>query len=113
MCCEICAGRRFYRDPLIRAHTRLGGPILLVWDSLRAHLMPPMQEFIEANKDWLTVFQLPSCAPDLNPQEGIWSLVKRSLKQIRYRPRLVDGCLAVTGLGTGACPAGRPADLRG
>lgn len=69
-----------------------------MWDNLRAHLMPPTQEFTEANKDRLTVSQLPSCAPDLNPQEGIWSLVKRSLKQIQCRPRLVDGCLAVTGL---------------
>ncbi|MET7674510.1 hypothetical protein ABZX94_06745 [Streptomyces seoulensis] len=52
----------------------------------------------------------------MNPQEGIWSLVKRDignlaaadlgqitravkrrLKQIQYRPDLVDGCLAGTG----------------
>ncbi|MFE2409967.1 transposase [Kitasatospora sp. NPDC059408] len=46
-----------YRDLLIRAHIQLGGPIVLVWDNLRAHLMPPMREFIEASKDWLTVFQ--------------------------------------------------------
>jgi DDE superfamily endonuclease len=35
--------------------------------------------FIEANAEWLTVFQLPAYAPDLNPQEGIWSLVKREI----------------------------------
>ncbi|MFG2695902.1 hypothetical protein [Kitasatospora sp. NPDC048407] len=53
----------------------------------------------------------------MNPQEGIWSLVKRGignlaaadlgqitravkrgLKQIQYRSDLVDGCLAGTGL---------------
>nr|WP_308307422.1 transposase [Streptomyces sp. ISL-10] len=34
---------------------------------------------MEANGDWLTVFQLPTYAPDLNPQEGIWSLVKRDI----------------------------------
>ncbi|WP_406141467.1 hypothetical protein OH828_37160 [Streptomyces anulatus] len=53
----------------------------------------------------------------MNPQEGIWSLVKRDnanlaaadlrqitravkrrLKQIQYRPDLVDGCLAGIGL---------------
>jgi transposase len=59
------------------------------------------------------VFQLPPYAPDLNPTEGIWSLlergvlanlahlvrvVKRGLKQIQYRPHLIDGCLAETGL---------------
>lgn len=76
-----------------------------------------MREFIDKNADWLTVFQLPTYAPDLNPQECIWSLVKREvgnlaaadrsqvtravkrkLKQIQYRPDLVDGCLAITGL---------------
>jgi len=55
--------------------------------------------------------------PDLNPAEGIWSLLKRSmanfaaadldglvriikrkLKKIQYRPHLIDGCLAATGL---------------
>jgi transposase len=68
------------------------------------------------NADWLTVFQLPTYAPDLDPQEGTWSLVKREignraaadltqvtravkreLKQIHYRPEVVDGCLAGTG----------------
>ncbi|MFF3639342.1 transposase, partial [Streptomyces sp. NPDC002250] len=66
---------------------------------------------------WLTVFQLPTYAPDLNPTEGIWSLVKRDignlaaanlaeitwavkhrLKTLQYRPTVVDGCLGATGL---------------
>ncbi|WP_302185366.1 transposase [Streptomyces sp. GMY02] len=83
----------------------------------RAHLMPQMQEFIASNEDWLTVFHFPSYAPDLNLQEGIWSLVKRtignlaaanldqlatavkrSLKQTQYRSHLIDGCLTGTGL---------------
>jgi hypothetical protein len=56
-------------------------------------------------------------APELNPAAGIWSLlkramvnfaatdlsslirmVKRKLKKIQYRPHLIDGCLAGTGL---------------
>ena len=76
-----------------------------------------MRAYIETNSDWLTVYQLPTYAPDLNPQEGIWSLVKREignlaaadlsqitravrrkLKQIQYQPEVVDGCLAGTGL---------------
>ncbi|WP_317633732.1 transposase [Streptomyces sp. Je 1-4] len=39
----------------------------------------PLREFIAANADWLTVFQLPPYAPDLNPQEGAWSLVTRDI----------------------------------
>ncbi|MFF3159962.1 hypothetical protein ACFVRE_42325, partial [Streptomyces sp. NPDC057910] len=56
-------------------------------------------------------------APDLNPTEGVWSLLKRSiansaaadlrsltrttkrkLKKIQYRPELINGCLTKTGL---------------
>ncbi|NEB51927.1 helix-turn-helix domain-containing protein [Streptomyces griseus] len=110
-------GWRDLCDLLVRAHIQLGGPIVLVWDNLRMHLVEPMRQFIADHADWLTVFQLPSYSPDLNPQEGIWSLVKRDignlaaadlgqitravkrrLKQIQYRPDLVDGCLVGTGL---------------
>ncbi|WUJ76111.1 transposase [Streptomyces sp. NBC_00377] len=82
-------------------------------------------QFFEANTAWLTVFQLPTYAPDLNPQEGVWSLVKRDignlaaadldqitqavkrrLKQIQYRPDVVDGCLAGTGLSMDPGPDG-------
>ncbi|MEV5382993.1 transposase [Streptomyces sp. NPDC052721] len=110
-------GWRDLRDLLVRARVQLGGPIVLVWDNVRLHLTAGMREFIAGNAHWLTVFQLPSYAPDLNPQEGIWSLVKREignlaavdlgqitravkrrLKQIQYRPDLVDACLAATEL---------------
>jgi hypothetical protein len=110
-------GWKDYRDLVIRARTPLGGPIVLVWDNLRMHLVAPLREFFGANADWLTVFQLPTYAPDLNPQEGIWSLVKRDignlaaadlgqvtravkrkLKMLQYQPEVIDGCLAGTGL---------------
>jgi transposase len=35
-----------------------------------------MRQFI-AGTDWLSVYRLPSYAPDLNPVEGIWSLLRR------------------------------------
>ena len=76
-----------------------------------------MRAFTAGHPDWLTVIQLPAYAPDLNPVEGIWSLlklsmanfaaadqaglvriIKRKLKKIQYRPHLIDGCLAGTGL---------------
>ncbi|MET8860876.1 transposase [Streptomyces sp. NPDC004579] len=110
-------GWRDFRDLIVRARIQLGGPIVLVWDNVRLHLTKPLREFITANSDWLTVFQLPTYAPDLNPQEGIRSLVKRDignlaaadlsqitravkhrLKQIQHHPDLVDGCLSGTGL---------------
>lgn len=36
-----------------------------------------MRRYI-ADRDWLTVFQLPPYAPDLNPGEGIWSVLRRT-----------------------------------
>ncbi|MFE7330816.1 transposase [Streptomyces sp. NPDC057565] len=105
---------------LVRARIQLDGPIVLVWDNVRLHLTRGMRAFIDGNSDWLTVFQLHTCAPDLNPQEGIRSLVKREicnlaasdltqvtravkrkLKQIQYRPDVIDGCLAGTSLAHG------------
>ncbi|WP_329600086.1 transposase [Streptomyces pseudovenezuelae] len=110
-------GWRDLRNLLVRAHLQLGGPIVLVWGNARLHLTAGMREFIAANAHWLTAFQLPAYAPDSNPQESIWSLVKREmgnlaaadlaqitmavkrrLKQIQCRPDLVDACLAATGL---------------
>lgn len=70
---------RDFRDLIVRARIQLGGPIVLVWDNVRLHLMAGMRDFIHANAEWLTVFQLPTYAPDLNPQEGVWSLVKRDI----------------------------------
>ncbi|MFI9729334.1 transposase [Streptomyces sp. NPDC052092] len=110
-------GWRDLRDLVARAHLQLGGPIVLVWDNVRLHLTAGMREFTAANARWLTVVQLPTYAPELNPTEGIWALAKRDignlaaadlgqitravkhrLKQIQYRPHLVDGCLVGTGL---------------
>jgi hypothetical protein len=106
-----------YRDLLVAAHQQVGAAIVLVWDNLSTHTMPPMGQFIAEHADWLTVYHLPAYAPDLNPAEGIWSIlkgslvnvkarsldhltqaVKRRLKMIQYQASLTDGCLAQTGL---------------
>lgn len=105
-----------YRDLLIAAHVQLGGSIVLIWDNLNTHLAKGMREFVETH-DWLTVYQLPPYSPDLNPVEGIWSLlrrklantaftdpghliaaVRRGLREIQYQPKLIDGVLTETGL---------------
>ena len=75
-----------------------------------------MAELIAA-RDWLTVFQLPAYAPEVNPVEPAWSHLKRSLanlakrditqlttvvktrlRQMQYRPGLLSGFLAKTHL---------------
>jgi len=77
-----------------------------------------MRTVLQPHRDWLTVVQLPAYAPDLNPVEGAWStmksslgnlgscstprqlaaIIKNRLKRIQYRPGLIDGFLAQTGL---------------
>lgn len=99
-----------YRDLIQTAHQQRGSPIVLVRDSLNIHLTAGMRRYI-AERDWLTVFQLPPYAPDLHPVEGIWSAlrrtttanrafadVRRGLRQLQYRHDILDGCLTGTGL---------------
>jgi transposase len=105
-----------YARLLDAAHQQLAGPIVLIWDNLPTHLSRAMRQLIAA-RSWLTVYQLPAYAPELNPVEGVWSGLKRSLanltkqgigqltaliktrlKRMQYRPGLIDGFLARTGL---------------
>jgi transposase len=99
---------------LAAAHAQLGAPIVLVWDNLPAHHARLTQKFITAHADWLTVYPLPSYAPELNPAEGVWAhlktgvlvnlaahgldhlvaVIKTALKRIQYRARLIEGFLA-------------------
>jgi DDE superfamily endonuclease len=94
------------------AHQQLGGPLVLVWDNLSVHRSARMRTLIAA-RPWLTVFFLPTYAPELNPVEGVWSHLKRGLvnlarhslnqlvgllrtrlRRIQYRPTLIAGFLA-------------------
>jgi transposase len=75
-----------------------------------------MTGLIEA-RDWLTVYQLPPYAHELDPVELVWSHLKRSLanlakrnlaqlttlvktrlRRMQYRPALLEGFLTSTGL---------------
>ncbi|WP_455680105.1 transposase [Streptomyces hirsutus] len=66
-----------HRDLLQTAHQQLGGPIVLTWDHLNTHLTAGMRRYL-TDRDWLTVVQLPPYAPDFNPVEGIWSVLRRT-----------------------------------
>ena len=105
-----------YARLLDAAHQQLAGPLVLVWDNLNSHVSAAMDELIAA-RDWLTVYRLPPYAHELNPVEPVWSHLKRSLanlakrnlaqltalvktrlKRMQYRPGLLGGFLASTGL---------------
>jgi hypothetical protein len=81
----------------------------LIWENLNTHRAAGMRQYA-ADHDWLTIVQLPSYAPDLNPVEGVWSLLRRGplanvaftdhehlervlrrgLRRIQRQPELID-----------------------
>ena len=112
-----------YANLITAAHQALHAPIILIWDNLNTHVSKRMRAFTQTHRDWLTVVHLPAYAPDLNPVESMWANLKRSLgnlsarnvdelaatvknrlKRMQYRPELIDGFLAQTGLSLEAEP---------
>jgi hypothetical protein len=106
-----------YTALVTAAHNQLNAPVILIWDNLNTHISQRMRAWIDARADWLTVERLPAYAPELNAVEGAWAhmknslgnlavrdvgqlaaIVKNRLKSIQYRPALIDGFLAQTGL---------------
>lgn len=53
-------------------------PVHLVLDSLPAHKKACVREYVESTNGRLTLHFLPGYAPDLNPDELVWSHVKRT-----------------------------------
>src|SRR5262245_29691817 len=51
-------------------------PVILIWDGLPAHRSRRMTDWVQSQRDWLSVEQLPGYAPDLNPLEQAWGNVK-------------------------------------
>lgn len=106
-----------YATLVSAAHQYLNAPITLVWDQLNTHVSVAMRAFVDAHSDWLSVYTLPSYAPEINPVEGVWAhlkssvgnlaacgldplaaLLKTRLKRLQYRPTCLTGFLAETGL---------------
>lgn len=48
------------------------GHLIVVWDNHKIHLSPQTQEFIEKHPR-LHVYRFPTCAPELNPVEFVWT----------------------------------------
>jgi transposase len=106
-----------YADLITAAHQELHAPVILIWDNLNTHISAAMRALIGARSGWLTEVRLPAYAPELNPAEGVWAnmknglgnlaaadvdqlaaIIKNRLKRIQYRPALIKGFLAQTGL---------------
>jgi transposase len=57
---------------------KIPGKIILIWDQSPIHRGKEIKEFLKRGAaKRLHLEQLPSYAPDLNPDEGIWNYLKR------------------------------------
>ncbi len=101
---EVCV---FLRD-LLR---HLRGPVIAILDNSRTHHGEPLAE-LQRQHPRLHIEHFPSYAPELNPDEGVWSLAKRdlangcphdvqelmddlirSIERIRKSPAKLRGCI--------------------
>ena len=57
---------------------KIPGKLLVIWDGASIHRAKVIKEFLAAGAARrLHLERLPGYAPDLNPQEGVWNLLKR------------------------------------
>ena len=76
---------------------QIAGKLLVIWDGLPAHRGKVVKEFLAAGAtNRLHLQSLPGYAPDLNPDEGVWSYLKtvelanlccHDLGELRYELR--------------------------
>lgn len=98
---------------------RLGCPLLVIWDRIGIHRSQEVKDYLAALPSGLIQLEeLPVCAPDLNPQEGIWHLLKdvelknvccenldelacelsRAIRRLRTYPDFILSCFEGAGL---------------
>lgn len=57
---------------------KITGKLLVIWDGAPIHRAKVIKAFLaQGAAKRLHLERLPSYAPDLNPQEGVWNLLKR------------------------------------
>jgi transposase len=106
---EVCM---FLRE-LLR---HLRGPVIVLLDNASTHKGAPIEQLLRQHRR-LRIEHFPSYAPQLNPDEGVWSLAKRelanscpndvdelmedilgSIEGIRNSPQKLRGCIAQSDL---------------
>lgn len=90
----------------------LRGPVIVLLDNSSTHRGAPIEQLLRQHSR-LRIEHFPSYAPQLNPDEGVWSLAKRelanscpndvdelmedilgSIESIRNSPEKLRGCIA-------------------
>lgn len=59
----------------LKIHMR-GKKLLLFWDGLSAHKAGATTAYLKTQRSWLRVERFPSYAPEVNPTEYLWSVMK-------------------------------------
>ncbi|HEU5375826.1 MAG TPA: transposase [Ktedonobacteraceae bacterium] len=98
---------------------KLPGPLLVIWDSSPIHRCNAVKDFLFfGGAKRLHLECLPAYAPELNPQEGVWNLLKRrelknvcmrdlghleaelvkAKERLRHRTAVLSQCIAHAGL---------------
>ena len=97
----------------------ISGKLLVIWDGLSAHHGQDVKDFLKAGGTMRVHLQrLPSYAPDLNPEEGIWGYLKRvemgnlccanmaeihrelckAMARLRHKQDVISSCFQLAGL---------------
>lgn len=97
---------------------QIPGKLTVVWDGAMIHRCQTVKEFLAAGAaQRLHLVRLPAYAPELNPDEGVWNLLKRrelanhccrdrqelwdelrwAIRRLQRRPQLLRGCIRQVG----------------
>lgn len=97
----------------------ISGKLLIIWDGASIHRCKALKRFLsEGGAERIHLERLPSYAPELNPDEGIWHYLKyvelrnvvcADIEELRYelrlatirlrqKPEVIPGCIAQAGL---------------
>lgn len=85
-----------YQDFLTWVLTQTSDHLIVIQDNARYHVSVAMRTFYAAHTDRLTVYQLPSYSPDLNPIEGLWKKVKKDATHLKWFPTFTHLVTKVT-----------------
>jgi transposase len=58
---------------------KVGRPLVVVWDRLGVHRSHEVKAFVDSHSEDFALEEFPAYSPELNPEEGCNSQVKRSL----------------------------------
>ena len=112
-----------FRGPAIVTFLRqllrqVPGKLLVIWDGAPIHRCQPVKDFLAAGAGArLHLERLPAYAPDLNPDEGVWNLLKRrelahrcshdldelrwelglAIRRLQRKPELLTACFRQCG----------------